>query len=92
MELADNMDESAEDMTAADIAPSPIKETAGGVRYCKAIGRIKLGLGSSPAYLVLLSVAFQSVKAFIMTGLQILNLSHLSIKSSNAESNDCIRQ
>lgn len=32
------MEESAEDITAADIAPKPINETAGGVRYCRDIG------------------------------------------------------
>ena len=33
MELAERMLESADDMTAADTAPKPIKETAVGVRY-----------------------------------------------------------
>ena len=33
MDAADSTDESAEDITAADIAPSPTKETHFGVRY-----------------------------------------------------------
>lgn len=41
MELADNMEESADDITAADTAPRPKKETQGGVRYCITIGRIR---------------------------------------------------
>ena len=41
MELADKTDESALDMTAAEIAPSPINETHEGVRYCKTIGKTK---------------------------------------------------
>ena len=39
MELAERMDESAEDMTAAEMAPIPKIDTAFGVRYCKTIGR-----------------------------------------------------
>ena len=38
MELAERMDESAEDMTAAEMAPMPKIDTACGVRYCKTIG------------------------------------------------------
>ena len=37
---ADKMDESAELITAAEIAPSPIVETKGGVRCCSTRGRI----------------------------------------------------
>lgn len=33
---------SAEDITAADTAPSPKKETKSGVRYCRTNGRIML--------------------------------------------------
>lgn len=40
MELADRMDESAEDMTAADTAPRPKKETKGGQRCWSTMGRI----------------------------------------------------
>ena len=40
MELAERMDESADDMTAADTAPSPMKETQLGHRYCITIGRM----------------------------------------------------
>lgn len=50
MELADRMEESAEDMTAAETAPSPKKEMYAGQRYCSTIGRImspsSLALGS----------------------------------------------
>ena len=38
----DNMLESADDITAADTAPSPTKATAGGVRCCRTIGKIAL--------------------------------------------------
>ena len=38
MELADKTDESALDMTAAEIAPRPMKETQEGARYCKTMG------------------------------------------------------
>ena len=38
MELAERMDESAEDMTAAEIAPIPKIDTTCGVRYCRTIG------------------------------------------------------
>ena len=37
---ADNTDESADDITAADTAPSPKKDTNAGVRYCKTMGKI----------------------------------------------------
>ncbi len=40
MELAERMEESAEDITAADTAPKPINETHGGHRYCITIGKI----------------------------------------------------
>ena len=42
MELADNTEESADDMTAAETAPNPMNETAGGVRYCKTNGKRRL--------------------------------------------------
>ena len=35
---AESMDESVEDMTAAETAPNPKKATAFGVRYCRANG------------------------------------------------------
>ena len=41
MELADKTDESALDITAAEIAPNPIKETHVGVRYCNTMGRVR---------------------------------------------------
>lgn len=40
MELADSMEESADDMTAADTAPRPKKDTNGGQRYWSTMGRI----------------------------------------------------
>ena len=40
IEAADSTDESAEDITAAETAPNPIKETQGGHKYCITIGRI----------------------------------------------------
>ena len=54
------MDESAEDMTAADIAPSPINETAGGTRYCKDMGSIIAASGGTFSTDVLLSTVSQS--------------------------------
>ena len=39
MVLADNIEESVEDMTAAETAPSPKKATPLGVKYCKDKGR-----------------------------------------------------
>ena len=39
MELADKTDESALDMTAAEIAPRPMKETHPGARYWSTMGR-----------------------------------------------------
>uniref|UniRef100_A0A0B7AHJ7 Uncharacterized protein n=1 Tax=Arion vulgaris TaxID=1028688 RepID=A0A0B7AHJ7_9EUPU len=63
MEAADNIEESAEDITAADRAPSPRKVIAGGQRYCKVIGKISgrslSGIGTGPSQ----SVLFQSVDA-----------------------------
>ena len=42
MELAERTEESAEDMTAAEIAPKPKKETHLGVRYCRTKGSTSL--------------------------------------------------
>ena len=44
MELAESIEESMDDMTAAEIAPKAKNETAAGVRYWTAAGRITLGL------------------------------------------------
>ena len=41
MELADSVDESADDMTAAETAPSPMNEMAGGVKYWRTNGMIR---------------------------------------------------
>ena len=40
MELAERTEESADDITAAEIAPSPRKVTQDGHKYCKTIGKI----------------------------------------------------
>ena len=42
MALAERTDESAEDITAAEIAPRPKNETHFGVRYCKTRGSTSL--------------------------------------------------
>lgn len=42
MELADRTLESAEDITAAETAPSPKNDTKSGVKYCSTIGSIML--------------------------------------------------
>ena len=41
MELAERTDESADDMTAAEMAPRPTNEIPIGVRYCKTRGKVK---------------------------------------------------
>ena len=60
------MEESAEDITAADTAPSPIKETQSGVRYCKTRGKMSdalLGISETlKLSLVTNAVRFQSEK------------------------------
>lgn len=61
IDAADNTDESAEDITAADTAPKPKKETKSGVKYCNTMGRIMLVSsavkGHGPRY----SVSFHAV-------------------------------
>lgn len=42
IEEAERMEESAEDITAAETAPSPTKDTKSGVRYWRTIGKIVL--------------------------------------------------
>lgn len=42
IEAADSTDESADDMTAAETAPSPKNDTKSGVKYCNTIGNIML--------------------------------------------------
>lgn len=60
IEAADKMEESADDITAAERAPSPRKVMAGGHRYWSVMGRIRgrsfAGMGTSPGQ----SVLFQS--------------------------------
>lgn len=62
IELADRIEESADDMTAAETAPRPKKEMYTGQRYCRTIGKImsasSLLLGSGIPY----AVWFQSVE------------------------------
>lgn len=62
IELADSIEESADDITAADTAPRPKKEMYTGQRYCRTIGKImsasSLLLGSGNPY----AVWFQSVE------------------------------
>lgn len=70
MQLADKMEESADDITAADTAPSPKNETHSGVRYCKTNGRMSDALfGISDALklsLVTYAVLFQSRKRLLI--------------------------
>ena len=60
------MEESADDITAAETAPSPIKETQSGVRYCKTRGKMSdalLGISETlKLSLVTNAVRFQSEK------------------------------
>lgn len=60
IEAADRIEESADDMTAADRAPRPRKVMIGGQRYCRVMGRIigmsSLGIGTGPGH----EVRFQS--------------------------------
>ncbi len=62
MDAAERTDVSAEDMTAADTAPSPKNATHWGHRYCMTMGKMSLfsssGMGSTPTR----DVAFQSVR------------------------------
>ena len=44
-----SMLESADDITAAETAPSPITATAGGVKYCSTSGKTNLYSGISPS-------------------------------------------
>lgn len=60
MELADKTLESAEDITAAETAPSPKNETALGVKYCRTIGRIMLVSSTVNGYGPLYPVSFQA--------------------------------
>lgn len=64
MELAERMLLSAEDITAADTAPNPKKETKSGVKYCKTIGRIMLVSASVKGYGPVYPVSFQAITDF----------------------------
>lgn len=56
IELADKIEESADDITAAETAPRPKREMYTGQRYFRTIGKImsasSLALGSSVPYVV----------------------------------------
>lgn len=56
IELAERMEESADDITAADTAPRPKKEIQGGHRCCSTMGRIisdwSFSLGGIAPYVV----------------------------------------
>lgn len=58
MELAERMLESAEDMTAADTAPSPTNDTAVGVRYWSTMGSTS-DLSNSAVWLEALPVGLK---------------------------------
>jgi hypothetical protein len=60
MELAERTLESAEDMTAAETAPKPKKDTKLGVRYCRTIGRIMLVSSVVRGYTPLYPVSFHA--------------------------------
>lgn len=47
MPLADKMEESADDITAADTAPRPKKDTHTGHRYCRTSGKISFIFSSA---------------------------------------------
>lgn len=61
MDAADNTEESAELITAADTAPRPKKDTKSGVRYCNTIGRIMLVSSDVNGHGPLYSVSFHAV-------------------------------
>lgn len=61
MELADKMEESADDITAADTAPRPKKEIYTGQRYWSTIGKIISASSFILGSIIPYSVWFQSV-------------------------------
>lgn len=67
MELADKTDESADDITAADIAPNPMNATHPGVKCCNTNGRVRRVSIIVPFALmkvVVLEKTDQSVKSY----------------------------
>lgn len=60
MELAESTLESADDITAADTAPRPKKDTKSGVRYCSTIGSIILVSSVVNGYGPVYAVSFQA--------------------------------
>ena len=56
----ERMEESAEDMTAAESVPMPTTAMAGGHRYCSASGRMKLYCSASSGRVPGYAVMFQS--------------------------------
>lgn len=57
---ADNTEESADDITAADTAPKPKNETKSGVKYCNTIGKIMLVSCSVSGHGPVYAVSFQA--------------------------------
>lgn len=60
IELADKTEESAEDITAAETAPRPKKDTKSGVKCCKTIGKIILVWSSVNGYGPVYAVSFHA--------------------------------
>lgn len=68
IDAAESTDESAEDITAADTAPNPKKDTKSGVKYCNTIGKIMLVSCSVNGYGPSYSVSFQAVNMNVIIG------------------------
>ena len=63
IELAERVEESADDITAAETAPNPMNDTAGGVKYCKTKGRTRVassGYKVPSTVTLVYEVSFQS--------------------------------
>lgn len=80
IELADSTEESAEDITAAETAPSPRKVIAGGHKYCITNGKISFSssFGMGRAIRSWMLVLFQSRK--IQKRISFLQLMRCSFK------------
>jgi len=79
IEAADRIEESAELITAAEIAPKPIVDTTGGVRVAKTIGKIlSVSPHSSGLYfpvskkLVSLQSVLRAIAPIIIGGIDII--------------------
>jgi hypothetical protein len=66
MDAADNTEESADDITAADTAPKPKNDTKSGVKYWRTIGRIMLVSSSVKGHGPLYPVSFHAEKISIL--------------------------